>query len=175
MGFLDKFAFPDDKLIVFYIGGRVSKCHLELHDVMFFVGKSSEEIVPRIKENWFGTPKSLHVDSWYALENVEGYDISFGEEQGTSSLSLFFVNLGAYKRGVFGELHYMSFVVAESAVHAKAKAKKHLEKDLVELHTDDLYDLDDIIELKNIDGRQIVLRPGQKTSTIPVNGWQRIV
>lgn len=177
MGTLQPFSFAENKLIAFYLGGRVPRCSLELHDVMFLVGKSSEELIPQIKENWFGTPKSLHVDSWLALENVEGYDISIskGERKSKNDLKLYFVNLGAYKKDVFGELHSMKFLVAESPLEAKNKAKKNLEKDLVEVHTDDLYNIDDCIEIEKIGPYTIQLIPGQKSNVDPVNGWQRVL
>ncbi|MBY0314746.1 MAG: DUF1543 domain-containing protein [Bdellovibrionales bacterium] len=181
MGTLQPFSFTENKLIAFYLGGRAPRCSLELHDVMFLVGKSSEELIPQIKENWFGTPKSLHVDSWLALENVEGYDITVSKGQNNNQrkskddLKLYFVNLGAYKKEVFGEMHYMKFLVAESPLEAKNKAKKNLENDLVELHTDDLYDIDDCIEIEKIGPYTVQLSRGQKSNVDPVNGWQRVL
>ena len=136
MAFFEPFSFNENKLIVFYVGGRAKKCNIELHDVMFFVGKTSADLVPQIKEQWFGTLQTLHVDSWYAVENVDGYDIEIvadaEQKVARSELKLYFVNLGAYSKGDFGENHYMKFIVAPSVAEAKRLAKNDLQPNLVE-------------------------------------------
>jgi hypothetical protein len=176
MGLFEKFTFPENKLIAFYLGGRAPKCNIELHDVIFLVGKDSDELVPQIKEKWFGSVKTLHVDSWYAVENVDGYDVELvAGEKKPSDLKLYFVNLGAYEKGGFGERHYMKFIVAESVPAAKALAKKSLSPELVEPHTDDLYDVDDCVELEKVGNYSIQLKPGKKTNAEPINGWQRVL
>lgn len=176
MAFFERFTFKENKLIAFYLGGRAKKCNIELHDVIFLVGKDSEDLVPQIKEQWFGTLQTLHVDSWYAVENVDGYDVALSLEPppAKGEQRLYFVNLGAYKKGGFGEDHYMSFVVATSNAEAKAIAKGRLVENLVEVHTDDLYDVDDCLELEKIGLHSVQLKPGSKTNSDPVNGWQRI-
>jgi len=177
VGFFEKFSFEENKLIAFYLGGRAPKCNIELHDVVFLVGKNSEELVPQLKEQWFGTVKSLHVDSWYAVEHVDGYDVVLVPGDKTENdLKLYFVNLGYYEQGGFGERHLIKFVVAKNIPDAKAQAKKLLSKDVVEPHTDDLYDVDDCVELEKVGGYSIVLREGARQSNAePVNGWQRVL
>ncbi len=175
MGFLEKFSFKENKLIAFYLGGRVAKCNIEVHDVVFLVGKTSEELIPQLKEQWYGIPKSLHVDSWFALENADGYDILLSSTPSTEPLKLYFVNLGYYKEGSFGEEHHIQFIVAESINEAKLKAKGKAESNAVELHTDDIFEIDDCIEIEKVGEFHVHLVPGHKINQDPVNGWQRVV
>ncbi|MBT4762036.1 MAG: DUF1543 domain-containing protein [Bdellovibrionaceae bacterium] len=175
MGKLQDFKFKEEKLCMFYLGGRVQGCHIEVHDVIFLTGRSSEELKPKIKRKWFGISKSLHVDSWCAVEHVMGFDVLLTKEMPTSENKLYFVNLGAYKEGEFGEFHYIKLIVAKSAVDAKTLAKSQLREGLVEVHTDDIFDIDDCEEVKvesfNIELLQNDLATAQMK---PVNGWLKL-
>lgn len=177
MGFIEKFEFEEPKLLAFYLGGRTEGCQTELHDVVFTTAKNLREAVPKIKAQWFGTERSLHVDSWMPLEKVDGFDISLTQDmdhQNEDNLKLFFVNIGCYKQGVFGELHILKFVVADSVQLAKEKAKQELPRDVEEVHTDDIYDIDDCIMIEEVEDYKIVIEStNKKTQAAPINGWQR--
>jgi len=72
---------------------------------------------------------------------------------------LFFINLGAYLPGQFTELHANAFVVAGSEADVKKRAKAKLLQGTQSLHTDDLYDVDDCLEIAEVDGQHIHLEP----------------
>lgn len=58
------------------LGGRAKGCNIELHDVVFVVGNSLEELYPQLVNKWFGgVTKSLHIDSSVALKYVDGYEV----------------------------------------------------------------------------------------------------
>lgn len=155
------------------LGGRAPKCNTELHDVVFVIGESIEATYDQLLEKWFGTPAGLHLDSWVALQLIDGYRITVSTEAQQGPERLFFVNLGAYAAGQFAELHANLFLVAGSAPEAKARAKAELRACLPgPLHTDDLHDVDDCLEIGMIDGRHIKLeKTGEAAVFSPVNGY----
>ena len=174
MGYLRKFQFDEPKLILFYLGGRAKGCNIELHDVVFAVCKNFEDAKKQLPEKWFGTPESLHVDSWFPIENVDGFDVELSREK-PSDRKLFFLNIGAYENGELGEKHYFELVVAKDKKTAKELGKARLNPDLHLIHTDDIYEVDDCIELSTVDGYHVCLKEdGERTNPPPENGWFRL-
>lgn len=148
-------------LYAFYLGGRADRCNVELHDVVFSTAKNLEENYPQLVEKWFGDKSRLHIDAWMKLDQVPGFRIQLKDknECSSSNLKLFFVNLGAYLKNGFSEIHECGFFVAENAMGAKKQAKEKIANSGFHfIHTDDLYDVDDIIELSELDGFKIVLQ-----------------
>jgi hypothetical protein len=80
---------------------------------------------------------------------------------------LYFINLGAYTPGQFTELHANAFVVAENEADVKKRAKSELLQGTQSIHTDDLYDIDDCLEISEVDGQHIHLEP--TSDTVPFN------
>ena len=175
MSYLEKFQFDKPKLLIFYLGGEIEGFDLEVHDIFFTVGKSYEEVIPKIKKKWAGTPESVHVDSWLPLEVVNGHEVSLSKEKSIDSKNkLFFINLGYYLDGSFGEFHRMHFLVADSKEKAKKLAREKVDKEKI-LHVDDLYDIDNVLELNEIDGYQISLnQTSSNQATIPTNGYFKL-
>src|SRR3989338_2691461 len=89
-----------------------------MHDVVFVIAKTDVEAAGKIRQAWYGTEKSLHVDSWFVAEEVDGFNIKISKNRKSSQTHLYFVNLGYYKNGIFGENHFMTLVVAGSKIEA---------------------------------------------------------
>lgn len=160
------------KLFVVYLGGRAPKCNIELHDVVFVVGESIEDTYEQLMMKWFGTPQGLHVDSWVELRVIDGHQVSLSTTKPDSPKKLFFINLGGYLPGQFTEIHANTLIVAESEREVKARAKEELMKNVQTVHTDDLYDVDDCLEVSEVDGYHVVLEPTDTVAEwLPTNGY----
>jgi hypothetical protein len=165
----------DMKLFAVYLGGRAPRCNTELHDVVFVIGTSIESSYERIMDKWFGDPLRLHLDSWVELDVVDGQRIRLSSKASESSLKLFFVNLGAYLPGQFTELHANMFGVAESAAEVKRRAKSELLRGARPVHTDDLYEVEDCLEVGEVDGFHVQLVPTNEVQNlVPHNGYHVI-
>jgi hypothetical protein len=163
------------KLFAVYLGGRAPKCNTELHDVVFAVGETLESSYVQLMDKWFGDPLRMHVDSWIELRIVDGWRISLGTAPSGRAEKLFFINLGAYLPGQFTELHANAFVVATSEDDVKKRAKGELLKGTQSLHTDDLYDVDDCLEIAEVDGLHVNLEPTGETQEFSPNNGYHIV
>jgi hypothetical protein len=93
------------KLFMFYIGGDCGNSNIELHDVRFSAGDTAEACHDDLRRQWWGNPKSLHLDCWGAVEQADGYDVMLMPPRSENSLDkLFFLNLGGYDPEHFEEL-----------------------------------------------------------------------
>ncbi|HEX4265030.1 MAG TPA: DUF1543 domain-containing protein [Verrucomicrobiae bacterium] len=163
------------KLLAVYLGGRADRCNTELHDVVFVVSESVETAYEQLMDKWFGDPLRLHVDSWMELKIVDGHRISLTTQPGGSHKKLYFINLGAYQPGQFTELHANAFLVATSEAEVKQRAKSHLLRGALSVHTDDLYDVDDCLEIAEVDGLHVHLEETSEAATLdPQNGYHVI-
>jgi hypothetical protein len=163
------------KLFAVYLGGRAARCNTELHDVVFVVGESIETSNERLMDKWFGDPLKLHIDSWLELQVVDGYRISLRPEPAAAGKQLYFINLGAYLPGQFTELHANAFAVATSEAEVKKRAKSELLQGTQSIHTDDLYDIDDCLEIGEVDGQHVHLEATSEHVTLePHNGYHII-
>lgn len=164
------------KLFAVYLGGTAPKCNTELHDVVCTVGESIEATYEQLMDKWFGTPEGLHLDSWMELDNVEGYRISLCAEKAADGPKLYFVNLGAYRDGEFTEYHANKFIVADDIIQAKIKGKSLLLQDWgAPVHTDDLYEVDDCLEIGEVDGLYVRLEKTDQPERLkPTNGYHLI-
>lgn len=161
------------KLFAVMLGGNCApRSHTELHDVVFVAGERIEDTWDDLLAAWFGTPDGLHVDSWWELRAVDGHRVTLARDAGAGAARLFFVNLGGYRDGVFAEAHANTFVVAADADEAKARAKASLLRGFDEVHTDDLHDVDDCLEIGEVAGWRVVLEADPSAApAAPVNGW----
>jgi Domain of Unknown Function (DUF1543) len=163
------------KLLAVYLGGRAPRCNTELHDVVFVVSETIEAAYAQLMDKWFGDPLRLHIDSWMELRVVDGYRISLQPHPPAQGLKLFFINLGAYAPGQFTELHANAFVVAATEADVKKRAKGELLRGAQSVHTDDLYDIDDCLEIAEVDGQHIHLEPTpEQVAFEPHNGYHII-
>ena len=164
------------KLFAVYLGGRAPRCNTELHDVVFVTGETIESTYQQCLDLWFGAASRLHLDSYMALEFVDGHRVSLATDAPAGGKALYFINLGGYADGLFTELHANMIVVAASAAEAKARAKRELmQGGESEIHTDDLYDVDDCLEVASVGPWHVVLEPtGAGGASTPVNGYHII-
>jgi len=140
-------------LFVLYIGGRIHGCKIECHDVAFCVADSVEDCYEHVKEQWVGELKGLHLDAFAALTHADNHNVTVIkktepiQQSHQSEKQLFFVNLGGYDTQCFTEIHKTGFYVATTAQEAKTKAKENLEQTLKVVHTDDIIEIDDCLNI----------------------------
>jgi len=155
------------KLFAVYLGGNAKGANIEVHDIVFLASSDIDEENDRIKELWFGEQAGLHIDAVAMVEGVDNYKISIGgTENTTNDLKLFFINFGAASNGSLTEDHENGFFVASTKGEAIKKAMKTLLVDYSGVHLDNLYDIDDCIDVQqNLNGQIIIEEvPGFKTS-----------
>lgn len=166
-----------NKLFAVYMGGRATGCSIELHDVVFIVSESIEKAHEKLAKKWFGYPNKCHIDTWMEMTHVDGYNVQLSNELTESNtLSIFFINFGGYKQGIFEELHQSAFYVAQNKQEAIQRARRELCPDMFQRHLDDSYDIqeilesdvDDVIEVKEVDGYYIKLIPCEMTTPLEV-------
>ena len=105
------------------LGGRAPGATVELHDVVFAVGTDLKSLYGQLREAWFGDRAGLHIDAWQVIAGVDGWRVRLDETMpDPAAPKLFFVNLGGYIAGRFGEEHRYELVVAADAAAAKAAA-----------------------------------------------------
>ena len=148
------------KLFAVYLGGKASGANIEVHDLVFVVGKEIKSCFSDIKGKWFGDQNSVHIDSYAELSIIDRYEISLSLDKIKNKNNLFFVNLGFADPTVFGEGHLMSFIIAPNASEAKIQAKKMFPKNVVGNH------LDNLIKLSQIDTYYINVIPTDKKSEL---------
>jgi len=141
------------KLFAIYIGGEHERANIELHDMRFVVAASITDTYDELRRQWWGVPKSLHIDCWAELNQVDGYDVVLKPEPFEGPERLYYVNLGGYAEGEFLEKHKNVFVVADSLPKAKARALKSA-TGWRYLHRDDLYEAEQAIALSESGGKQ---------------------
>lgn len=134
------------KLFAIYIGGEMEGANIELHDMRFVVAPSITETYEELRRQWWGIPRSLHIDCWAEIDQVDGYDIELRPEPFMGSERLYYVNLGGYAPGEFLEKHMNIFVVADSLPKAKARALKSV-TGWREPHRDDMFEAEQAFSL----------------------------
>ncbi len=136
------------KLFAIYVGGEAVGANIELHDMRFVVAPSILETYDQLRRQWWGIPKSLHIDCWAEIDHADGYDVSLCPEPFTGPERLYYVNLGGYAPGEFSEQHRNVFVVADTIVKAKARALKAA-KGWREPHRDEMYEAEQAFSLSD--------------------------
>ncbi|ACK50931.1 protein of unknown function DUF1543 [Methylocella silvestris BL2] len=116
------------KLFMFYIGGDCGNSNVELHDIRFSIGEAPEDCRDDLRKQWWGDPKSLHLDCWGEVEQADGYDVAVTTEgPPDDATKLFFVNMGGYDPKEFTELHKNMLLVASDAKAAANKALSRIQ------------------------------------------------
>ena len=136
------------KLFAIYVGGEVEGGNIEVHDMRFVAASSLKDTYADLAEQWWGKPKSLHIDCWAEITHADGYDVSLHPVPYAGQLRLYYVNMGGYDKSQFTELHRNVFVVAENVTEAKRRAKAAV-IGWDQPHRDDLYEADQIFCLNN--------------------------
>lgn len=137
----------DIKLFMFYVGGHFRNSNIELHDVRFTLGKKPQDCYDDLRQQWWGTPSSLHVDSWAEITHADGYEVRLSDQPFTGPEKLFFLNLGGYNAEDFEEVHKNVLIVSndqKSAIQKSVQAQKHLWK---QPHKDTVLELEKAISL----------------------------
>lgn len=154
---------PDEsdsiRLFAVCLGGRTAGCNVELHDVVFAVGRSLEDVHGQLLDRWFGEPDGLHVDAWAEIEQVPGFRVSLRKAPPEAGQRLYFINIGGYVAGEFGERHAYGFYAGAGKGEVKARARRELLTGKISVHRDDLFDIDDVVEIDPGDGWRIHLVP----------------
>jgi hypothetical protein len=142
------------KLFMFYIGGDCGNSNIELHDVRFSIGETAEDCRDDLRKQWWGDPKSLHLDCWGEVEQADGYDVMLTTETLTAEpeTKLFFVNLGGYDPSEFGELHRNILLVAPDAKAATKKALQQIRSWKLP-HKDNVFEVEKAVDVTELMGR----------------------
>jgi len=161
-----------NRLIACVLGGTAPRAHTELHDVAFAVGDSLEAVHMQLLDSWFGDPDGLHVDAWCVVDSVAGYRVRLARAPADNGLQLYFVNIGGYRAGEFGERHAWGLFGAASKSEAKARAKATLLAGHQEIHKDDQHAVDDCLAVDAVGGWHVHLEPDADAIDPPVsNGY----
>jgi len=148
-------------LFIVMLGGKHPHARIEVHDVVFVIADSLEATYPQLREAWFGSTKGMHIDAWMAVDGVGDWQVTLSDvAPGPSELRLFFINLGGYEPGAFGEAHHYLLVTAHSAAQARAQGKRQMLKGWQQPHTDAVLDIDDCLPIDQVGGRYVQLLRG---------------
>lgn len=141
------------KLFAIYVGGELEGANIELHDMRFIVAPSIADTYEELQRQWWGIPKSLHIDCWAEISAVDGYRVELRPEPFGGPEKLFYINLGGYDAGEFLEKHKNVFIVAANVTEAKRRAMKEAKPWNV-LHRDEMYEAEQAFCLDECAGRQ---------------------
>lgn len=109
------------KLFMIQIGFRLEGMNTEGHDTVFSIASSKEEAFKLIKA---ARPYAGHIDTCLEVNQVEDFAVQVVEKPSPSELKLWFINLGGYNQGQFGEVHKCILLTARNLAEAKTKAKQ---------------------------------------------------
>jgi hypothetical protein len=132
---------------MFYVGGSFRNSNTELHDVRFSVGNTISDCYEDLRAQWWGDPKSLHLDCWGEVVQADGFDVVLGEAPSQETENrLFFVNLGGYDPLLFAELHRNVLVVTPDEIAAKARALR-MTQGWTQPHKDRLLEVEKMVDV----------------------------
>jgi len=134
------------KLFAIYIGGELEGANIELHDMRFIVAPTIADTYDELRRQWWGIPKSLHIDCWAEISQVDGYEVELRPEPFAGPEKLYYLNLGGYDASEFLEKHKNVFIVARSAAEAKRRAIKEAKPWNVP-HRDQMYEAEQVFSL----------------------------
>lgn len=145
------------------LGGRAPRATVELHDVVFAVGTDLKSLYGQLRDAWFGQTAGLHIDAWQVIAGVDGWRVRLDEAApDPDAPRLYFVNLGGYITGRFGEEHRYELVVAGDVAQAKAAALARIRADGWDKpHRDALVEVDDCLHIGAIGRLHVHLERGE--------------
>ena len=144
-------------LYLVVLGGRAKKANIELHDVRWVVGSKIEDTYDALRNDWFGSSKGLHIDSYKKIKYIDGYKINlinFEKDKidkkqlvktNKAKKHLWFVNIGGYNPTSMQEKHEFGLVIASNKLEAKNIAKSKWLIGSKKKHIDDLSSLEMLI------------------------------
>jgi len=148
------------KLFMFYVGGDCGDSNIELHDVRFSIGETAEACHDDLRRQWWGEPKSLHLDCWGAIEQADGFDVAVSSIPPPKTVEkLFFLNLGGYDAAEFEELHKNVLLVATDVKIATSRALESI-RGWTRRHRDRILEVEKAINLNALfegKGRYLVI------------------
>ena len=148
-------------LFVVMLGGKHPRAKIEVHDVVFAVADTLEATYPQLREGWFGSPKGVHIDSWMAVDGVDGWKVELSQlAPAADAHHLYFINLGGYETNSFGEAHHYLLVVARNKREATSKGKQQMLRHWSQAHTDGVLDVDDCLPIDWVNDRYVHLIEG---------------
>ena len=124
-------------LYLVVLGGRAKKANIELHDVRWVVGSKIEDTYDTLRDDWFGSPIGLHIDSYKKIEYIDGYKINLINfeknnvdkkqlvKKNKTKKYLWFINIGGYDPTSMQEKHEFGLVTASNKLEAKNIAKSN--------------------------------------------------
>ncbi|MES2059160.1 MAG: DUF1543 domain-containing protein [Pseudomonadota bacterium] len=155
------------KLYMACIGGAIEGLSIEAHDVCFLAAEELSSAAEMAKARWPGKPASAHLDTLREVSHVGGFEIRLAETPPSSPAMaedrLFFVNIGFYRQGAFGEFHDVSLVVEKSAALASARVLQTAGRDLFLAHKDNLWAVDNVQGVSHVDGYSVVVQPSDSS------------
>lgn len=137
------------KLFAIYIGGTHKHANIELHDMRFIVAERIEDTYAELRRQWWGVPRSLHLDCWAAVTQADGHAVCLKPQPSLSPRKLYYVNMGGYDPRQFTELHRHLFIVAESEASARSRALKQVQG-WDAPHKDNLYEAEQCFCLNDL-------------------------
>lgn len=148
-------------LYIVMLGGRHPRASIEVHDVVFAVAERLQDCYSQLREAWFGSQDGLHIDSWLEVDGIDDFRLELSSQApAADEPRLYFINLGGYEEGIFGEAHRYLLVTARDKVEAKVKGRQRLQQHWLKPHTDALLDVDDCLPVDYVQGRYVHLTPG---------------
>lgn len=134
---------------MFQIGGNYGGLNVELHDVRFSIGDTIQDCYDDLREHWWEDPKSLHLDYWGEVNQVDGYDTRIlPKSKIVSENKLFFLNLGGYDPAEFGELHKNMLLLMPDIASAKKRALLEV-KNWSQPHKANIFGVEKTLNLNN--------------------------
>ena len=149
------------RLFVVMLGGRHARANTEVHDVVLAVAPGIEQSHAQLRQQWFGETSGLHIDSWMTVDGVEQWQVRLSADAPAADAPrLYFVNLGGYVAGEFGEAHRYLLVVADDTADAKRKALRQAGAAWIKPHRDALFEVDSCLPVGPIGGLYVHLVSG---------------
>lgn len=160
------------KLYMACIGGAIEGFSIEAHDICFLAAEELNSAAKMARARWPGKPNSAHLDAIREVSHVGGFEIRLAETPPPSSAMagdrLFFVNVGFYREGVFGELHDVSLVVEKSATLAGAMILQAIGQNSFLAHKDNLWAIDNVQGITHVNGYHVVIQSSDSILCDPV-------
>lgn len=150
------------KLFMILLGSKAPGRLVEQHDFFFGLSTSLKLLLPEMQSYWPEAGKSLHIDGWREVTNVDGYQVTIipADQHQPTDKRLFFVNLGGYQENKLEEQHYTLLTVQEdrkSAVKISTNTDFFRQQSIKTIkaaaaHIDEKYgiDVDDIYRIEDV-------------------------
>lgn len=159
-------------LFVVMLGGKHPRAKIEVHDVVFAVADTLQASYPQLRDAWFGSSKGVHIDSWMAVDGVDGWKVELSPlAPHGDAHHLYFINLGGYEAKRFGEDHHYLLVVARNKREAMSMGKRQMLRQWSQAHTDAVMDIDDCLPIDLVDGRYVHLVQGPHAAIVQHNDY----